>query len=377
VKAKVICQLCDFAPLVPGSFVDSMLRLASYCREQANMETIFIFPEPARERFWIQRFEELQFKCVFVPRKRNVVDDIRKHLENYDPLIFHTHFFRFDLCAIWLKLFYYRKSKVIWHYHSRQTDKWLARIKDLAKLGIIGRCLVSATIAVGDAISVGLLNAGMPADRVILIYNGIDATRFIPSKSNRQHVRKLFDIPEASTVFLLLGRHPVIKGLDVFVKAAEKATRIFGYDLVFLIVGKDETKKAVSLISQEMGQLKTVHVIDPFEDFSSLLSGVDVFVSSSRTEGAPYAILEAMAGRKIIISSDIPIPAIHGSYGRSNGILVYPTEDWNALCNLIGYCQRLDLKTRNDLGKTNREEVEMHFSVKKWIEKIQEHYGVF
>ena len=113
------------------------------------------------------------------------------------------------------------------------------------------------------------------------------------------------------------------------------------YKAIFVIVGKEETRKAVSSVLQETDLRKAIRVIDPVEDFSSLLSGVDVFVSCSRSEVSPYAVLEAMAARKVIISSNIPIPVDSGPNGRAEGVLVYPTEDWRSLCELMKQSQEI------------------------------------
>ncbi len=267
---------------------------------------------------------------------------------------------------------YFRHSNVVWHYHSVQTTRTRDRIKDMIKLGIIGRCLTGGVIAVGNAVYESLSNAGMPGEKIVLAYNGIDVHRFVWNSDSRKEVRNLVGISESSTIFLLLGRHPEIKGLDIFLKAVEKVTSHGSSDAVFLIVGKEETKKVVSAMTGRTGLRQAVRVIDPFEDFASLLNGVDVFVSSSRTEGSPYAVLEAMAAKKVIVSSDIAIPVVRGPHGRSEGVLVYPTEDWEALCEIMEKCMAMDKFKRDVLGSANFEHVNKYYSVEKWAEKINE-----
>lgn len=372
-KIPVICQLCDFGPEVPGSFVDSMLYLARHCRHQMDVETFFIFPERARKRNWLSRFEEQRFPYGFVPERRNVSFDVRKLLRDHNPLIFHTHFFHFDISALLLKLLFYRYSKVVWHYHNPPGLTSRQRIKDGVKIRGLG-CFVDKFIAVGDTVYAGLVNAGLSEHEMALIYNGIDVNRFLPDISSRRNVRTALGIPEGFTAFLLLGWDYHRKGVDIFIKAAEETIRNEKNTAIFVIVGKEETRKEISAIVQKIPLLQAIRVIDPVEDFPLLLNGVDAFVSCSRSEGSPYAVLEAMAAKKGILSSNIPIPVVSGPHGRAEGVLVYPIEDWMSLSELMKQYQKMGPIQRETLGSANWEYVKKNYSVEIWGKKIGEIY---
>ena len=372
-KVPVICQLCDFGPEVPGSFVDSMLYLAGHCRDELDIETFFFFPERAKKRNWLSRFDEQRFPYGFIPEKRNITFDAYKLLRNHHPLLFHTHFFQYDIAALLLKVLFHRHSKVLWHYHNPPGLSFRQTIKDAVKIRGFG-FYVDRFIAVGDAVFAGLRNTGLPEHKVASIYNGIDVNRFRPDIASRLKMRITLGIPEDATVFLLLGWDYHRKGVDIFVKAAQETLGNQKNMPIFFIVGNEETKNQISAIFPKSSFHNAIRVIEPVEDFPSLLNGVDVFVSSSRSEGSPYAVLEAMAAKKTILSSNIRIPVVSGPHSRAAGVFVYPTEDWMSLSELMKKYQEMDPIQREALGLANWEYVNTNYSVEIWGQKIGEIY---
>src|SRR5438046_5877162 len=114
---RIICHLSDFNPEYPGSFVDALVFLARHCRQTLNTETLCVFPERARDRKWLQIFDDEGIKYGFVPAKKNVVGPLKRLLDDFQPLILHCHFVTFDLSAVILKVVKYRRANVVWHFH--------------------------------------------------------------------------------------------------------------------------------------------------------------------------------------------------------------------------------------------------------------------
>ena len=372
-KKPIICHLCDFSPEYPGSFVDSLLSLARCCRDKMRIETFCFFPEEAKGRLWLKRFDQEGIQYAFVPRARNVIFDIQVVLQNYNPLIFHTHFFLFDISAVLLKFLFYRTSKIIWHYHNPTGSTFWSRIKDTIKIRFIARYLGDGCIAVGDGVYRSLIESGLPLEKLVLIHNSINMTRFAPSNEARKYIRESFGILRNQIAFLLLGWDPIRKGVDLFVKAADKTIQKNGQGSFFIIVGRDETREFVSKLSESSQFGPALRVIDPVEDFSLLLNGVDVLVSSSRSEGLSYTVLEAMAAGKLILCSDIP--GVRETFGRSKGAWLFPTEDWKILSGLMKRAVEIPSPEREFLGQANSQYVKEHYSLEIWAERMGEVYS--
>jgi glycosyltransferase involved in cell wall biosynthesis len=374
VNEPLICHLCDYCAEVSGSFVDALLSIARYCKEELHIETICLFPYETRERSWIKRFCENKILVDFVPRKRNIIVHAARILKNYHPLIFHSHFVLFDLSAIMLKLFYYRSSKVIWHLHNAGPLGYDLRqkVSDLIKIKLLGQYLGDLFIAVGDGILDDVIAHGFPKQRTRLLHNSIDVKRFSRNHKIRKEVRKSFGAKDDDIIFLLLGWEPFRKGVDIFVKAATQYNNTYDKRAFFTIIGTDYTKKFVSQLFDVSKSGFIIHVIDPLEDFPSVLNGIDVFVSASRGEGLPYAVLEAMAAGKLILSSELP--GVRQSYGRSAGVWLFPTEDSTALCGLINKAMELSIADRKSLGHKNYQYVREFHSIDIWTENLARIY---
>jgi glycosyltransferase involved in cell wall biosynthesis len=371
-KKPVICQLCNFSPETPGTFVDAIVSLARYCHDGMQIETFCIFPDSAQNKHWLQIFDEEGIRYGLVPRRRNVVSKIRQLLEDYDPLIFHTHFSLYDLCPVFLKLMYYKTAKIVWHYHNPTGPTRLQRLKDFVKLQIIARNFSDRCIAVGDGVHQSLIGAGFPPEKLILIHNGINTQRFCPDNNLRKFARESVGVSDGHTVYLLLGWAPVRKGVDIFVKAALNVVRKSNPNSLFLIVGGRETREFVANIPETSRPEPSLRVIDPHADFALVLNGIDVLVSCSRSEGFSYAVSEAMAAGKLIICSDIP--GVRDVYGTLKGVWLFPTEKWRELAVLMQRAEKLLGSEREHLGHANREYIVANHSLETWTEKIGEIY---
>ncbi|NOU10111.1 MAG: glycosyltransferase [Nitrospira sp.] len=307
----------------------------------------------------------------FVPRKRNVVGQVRGLLSDREPVILHSHFYNFDLTAVLLKYAAFKNAGIVWHYHSRSGHGIKRRIKDVLKNRLLFNLLGDYCIAVGDGVYKDIRDAGIASGKSILVYNGVNIDRFTKKQEVSLKVRKNLGISEEDIVLLLLGRNPFVKGLDIFFRAAEELSRKYKH-CKFLVVGGDQTREFASQWSSGSKLGEALRVIDPVEDFSMLLNGVDVFVSASRREGFPYAVIEAMATERLILCSDIE--SIHQTLGRSNGVWLYPSEDWEMLAELMEKSVRLPSDERQSFGLINRQHVVENYSLVQWSERIGQLY---
>ena len=369
-RTRVVCHLTNFSPEYPGSFVDALLCLAQHSRDTVQAQTLCIFPEEAKQRPWLARFKDEGIDYRFVPRVRNVGHQVRALLQGYDPVVFHTHFFLYDLTPLFLKIFYrqFRRSKIIWHYHNPTYAGFPQTVKNVVKLRLLGSYVAHGCIACGDGVYDSLINAGLSRDKLHLIRNGVVSERFAPNEESRISGRVSLGISERQFVFLLLGLDPLRKGVDIFAKAALSVVRSGMSDVLFLIVGRNETRKFFSSLP-EYGEIKSVlNVIEPTEDISTLFRSADVLVSASRSEGLAYSVLESMAAEKLVLSSEIP--GVRDSYGTAEGVRLFPNEDWEALATLMKEATALPLAARQHLGGLNSLYVKDNYSLENWAKKI-------
>lgn len=371
-KVPTICHICSYGPEYGGTFIESLLFLSRYCRDNLQLATFCIFPEKAMNRSWLSKLDNEGIGYGFVPHKRNVLQEVRTLLSDCEPIVIHTHFFLFDLTAILLKCTAFKKAKVVWHYHSQPPSTLLQQIRDRIKAGLIFSLWGARCIAVGDGVFRSLINTGLSRSKLLLIHNAVNTNRFTSNSLSRDRTRQSLKVVNDVNVFLLLGYAPHIKGVDIFVRAAAEVSARNRSAMLFVIVGRGETRRFVSSMpcASQLGD--SLLVIDPVEDFPLLLNGVDVLVSASRTEGFGFAVIEAMAEEKLILCSDIE--PVRQTYGRSDGVWLFPTEDWKQLAGLMEKACRLSPDATQLFGSANRRYVIENHSLEQWSEKVGQVY---
>ena len=155
-------------------------------------------------------------------------------------------------------------------------------------------------------------------DAVVAIPNPLARGVFAESRYDRQEA-----------VFLWVGRLIESKGVDVAIKSfAAIAARVPGWRL--RIVGDGPLRESVRSLVGELGLADRVEAIGVVADLSVLYGSCPIFISSSRIEGFPNALLEAAASGCACIAVDCDFgPELLLDGGRA-GILV-PVDDVDAM----------------------------------------------
>jgi glycosyltransferase involved in cell wall biosynthesis len=361
-----IFHIADYSPEYSGSFIDACVAVARHCRNEMNAETRFIFPPDARTRNWLGRLDSTGFRYNFKSRRFEDALALAAETESFGPVIFHTHFSRYDLIAAAAKFLRRKPSYVVWHYHNPTDVTVLQRAKDAIKLGLVARLADVRCIAVGDGVYRSLLRAGVKWERIHLIRNGIDPRRFAPDGAARRSARGCLGVSDGTTVFLLLGWDPARKGADVYVKAAAELYE--DRNVTFLIIGRRETRDFLEKMPECAKLGSRLRIVEPTEEFAPLLNAADVLVSASRVEGSPYAVGEAMAAGKIVLSSGLR--EMKEIFGGSPGIRFFRLDDWLALAELMRATAHLSDVERQRLGDANRQYVLENYSLEAWAAKV-------
>ena len=157
--------------------------------------------------------------------------------------------------------------------------------------------------------------SGLTEDRVTIIENGVDVSRFAPSN---------VELPREPVTIGWVGRlHPdkdIANGLRAFAIAVGQAKS----EMQLLIAGDGEQRAMAEELARELGIEQNVQFLGAVSDVTAVLRRCHFFLMSSRTEGTPLAMLEAMScGLPLIATSVGGIPE---SVTRETAELV-PAED--------------------------------------------------
>jgi glycosyltransferase involved in cell wall biosynthesis len=167
-------------------------------------------------------------------------------------------------------------------------------------------------VAISPALARSYHDAGLPAERLRVIPQGVDADRFAPA-ADRRRLRQDLGLPPDDPLLVFVGSLIERKGLDVLL-AAWARVRAASPRAGLLLVGRDqfpENPEAQAYLAACLSKLPAeatrnllrLGVQDAPERF---LQAADVFVFPSRREGFGTAIIEAMACGLPCVVSDLP-----------------------------------------------------------------------
>lgn len=215
--------------------------------------------------------------------------------------------------------------------------------------------------AVGKAVKKALIqNEGLPADRIEVIYNGIDLTRFHleDRQATRQNLRQTLDIKETQFVAVIVGRLDYLKDHMTAVRMAEYVKKqVPDFRLLFVGDGPERVK-----IEQEIERRQLQHIVTLLgtrRDIPQIMSAADVCLLTSISEGIPLTLIEGMAASLPVVATDV------GGVGEvvedeQTGYLV-PAEAAEQLAQRLVELH-FEESLRKQMGKTGCERAEQFFS---------------
>ena len=160
------------------------------------------------------------------------------------------------------------------------------------------RFTIGNSLSVIDHLAV---KARIPRNRLRLVRGGINPA---PLRDAAQIDRSTLGLPADAPIVLWVGRLDPVKGLAVLIEAFREIARKTSAHL--LLAGTGPLDGQLRCQIDASGLISRVHMLGARSDVPALLKVADVFAFPSRTEGLPNAVLEAMAARCAIVTTDAP-----------------------------------------------------------------------
>ncbi len=151
-------------------------------------------------------------------------------------------------------------------------------------------------LAVSDSSKLDLVERGIPAKHIDLLYNGITFPTREPRPMNERPRRIVY-----------LGRLEPYKRIDLMLRAAAKISERFD-DLEIVVIGRGSAREGLERLSGELGLSERSHfagfVTDAERD--ALLADARVCVCPSVKEGWGITVIEANALGVPVVATDAP-----------------------------------------------------------------------
>lgn len=220
-----------------------------------------------------------------------------------------------------------------------------------------------AVVAVARTQRASLTASGVPPERIHVVPNALDATNF----ESPEAAREAWGVARGTFHVGWVGRLSSEKGPDVLLDAL---SALEGEDLQVSMVGEGRLSGALRSRAAGTGVADRVRWHGRVPEAGALFRGFDLLVLSSRTEGTPMVLLEAMAGGVPVVATRVGgVPDV---VSPAEAHLVEP-DDPGALAAAIRDV-REDRPAARRRARAARERFEARFSAEAWIGTYQEIY---
>lgn len=177
-----------------------------------------------------------------------------------------------------------------WFWLYRSIEKILSYITD-------------EIISVNETDRIRIIRWGIPSSKVITIKNGIDPNSF-KEPINVVRMKQTLGLDEKRPLVMQVGRLSYQKNPLTFVKGASIVTGEYP-DVQFVLVGDGPLKDEVEAYIQELGMNKHVCYLGWQDNAYKLIAIADIISLTSRWEGLPYVLLEAMAWSRPVVTTAV------------------------------------------------------------------------
>jgi glycosyltransferase involved in cell wall biosynthesis len=212
------------------------------------------------------------------------------------------------------------------------------------------------------------INRGISEKKIVVINNGINLKIFAPDVNFRNHIRTEWGIPETSLLIGVIGRITAQKDLPTFLSASAKLVEK-KLQVRFVCVGDGETEYRQKMIQmgQAYGLKDQIRWCLGRNDMPAVYNALDICCLSSRAEGFPNVVGEAMACGVPCVVTDVGDSAnIVGDTGK----VVRPGHA-DDLAEALLQLLELPEEDRKSLGLRARQRIEAHFAVEKMVRETQ------
>jgi len=245
--------------------------------------------------------------------------------------------------------------RVDFHIKGNALSRWKYRQVD---------CFVCAS----DAIRQMLISDGIPADRAVTVYEGIDLGRVAAAPPVNLHAELWLphDAPIVGNVAALVphkGQRHLVEAAAIVVKSVPDAR--------FVIAVEGELRPMLERQIKEHRLEKHVFLAGFRPDILSVHKAFDIFVMSSVSEGLGTSLLDAMACAKPVVATTaggMPEVVMDGETG-----LLVPPRDHEAMASALVRLLR-DRPLRVRMGEAGEARVRARFSSDRMVQDTLEVY---
>lgn len=198
---------------------------------------------------------------------------------------------------------------------------------------------------------------------------GFDLAPLLVAERRRGELRAELGLGDAPLVGIVARLVP-IKAHEVFLSAAARVRQQVP-SARFLIVGDGELRASLEQQTAALGLTGVVSFLGWRADIDRLYADIDVVALTSRNEGSPVALIEAMASGVPVVSTDVGGVADVVEHGVSG--LLAPMDDAAGVADHI-LTLLADAGMRHAMGQQGRAKVAVTYDARRLVSDIETLY---
>ena len=212
-------------------------------------------------------------------------------------------------------------------------------------------------------------STGFALDRIRVIHNGVDGSRFFPDPPIRARVRRELGLSENEFCIGSVGNLLPVKDQLTLLRAVESMTgRCSAWRLIIVGEGSERPKLEAFLDAHPNCKDRVV-LTGTSDHVPELLQAMDVYVLPSLSEGISNSLLEAMSSGLAVIATDTggnPEVVVDGESG-----LLFPVGDSDRLAEqllLLNSQPQVRVQLAQQALRRMREEFSIDSMIRKYAQ---------
>jgi glycosyltransferase involved in cell wall biosynthesis len=220
--------------------------------------------------------------------------------------------------------------------------------------------LARAVVANATAVKEQLIHEGVRGDKIEVIYNGLDLTRFPQNGTADDALRRvnLEAISGRPVITMVANFEYRVKDHPMLLRTAKRVVSEVP-DAVFVIAGEGILRAETEQLAAELGVGESCLFTGRCANVPDLLAASDICLLTSQAEGFSNSILEYMAAGRVVVATNVG-GASEAIVEGETGYLVNSGDD-RAMAERIVELLR-DPDRRASMGLNGRRVVEERFS---------------
>lgn len=212
---------------------------------------------------------------------------------------------------------------------------------------------------------------GYAAEKMSIIPNGFDLSRFRPDDGARGRVRVALGCADDTLLVGMVGRFDPLKNHSGFISAMAMVHRHMP-QVHLVLAGKGVDRDNEELVQSigRAGLSENVHLLGPRDDVPEIMAAIDVLACPSHAEAFPNVVGEAMAAGVPCVATDVGDCA----YVIGNTGYVVPVGDMAGFASNVEAMLKLPRAQRMTLGEKARARVASHFEIGHVVRRYEEAY---